>query len=185
MGARPRTTEKEILDAIANLLSTAGLEGVTMSAVATAVGIQAPSLYKRYKNREAMLRALATRSLTEMRSLLQDQIIEGDDRTSILEMGRTLRTYAQGNQAIYLLIFGPQLAEIDPGTDARIEVSRPILEIISRNFASDSVLPTARLLVSFVHGFISLELVGAFRIDGETAKDFEIALTTLVTNLGF
>lgn len=55
------TLEKKIADAALLLLTNAGLEAVTMRDVAKAAGTTTPTLYARYRDREALLWALVTR----------------------------------------------------------------------------------------------------------------------------
>jgi len=55
------TLEKKIADAALLLLTNAGLEAVTMRDVAKAAGTTTPTLYARFRDREALLWALVTR----------------------------------------------------------------------------------------------------------------------------
>ena len=50
-----RTSLDEIVSAAARLLETGGVAAVTMQAVAQDVGVKAPSLYKRVRDRETLL----------------------------------------------------------------------------------------------------------------------------------
>ena len=55
------TLEKKIADAALLLLTNAGMQSITMRDVAKAAGTTTPTLYDRYRDREALLWALVTR----------------------------------------------------------------------------------------------------------------------------
>ena len=55
-----RTTLDEIVAAARDLLEDGGPARVTMQAVAQRVGVRAPSLYKRVRDRDALLTLVST-----------------------------------------------------------------------------------------------------------------------------
>ena len=61
-----RTSRDAIVAAGRDLLETAGLDGLTMQAVAERVGVRAPSLYKRVRNRHQLITLVAEASLREL-----------------------------------------------------------------------------------------------------------------------
>ena len=65
-----RTSLGEIVEAGRELLERDGLDGLTMQAVATRVGVRAPSLYKRVSNRDALVALVADATLREGVGLL-------------------------------------------------------------------------------------------------------------------
>jgi TetR/AcrR family tetracycline transcriptional repressor len=54
-----RIVKKEVIDTALLLLDTTGIEGLTMRKLATALGVQVPSLYWHYKNKEELFEAVA------------------------------------------------------------------------------------------------------------------------------
>ena len=68
--ARARTSADAIVGAGRALLERGGLEAVTMQAVADAVGVRAPSLYKRFAGRPALIRAIADDVAAELGAVL-------------------------------------------------------------------------------------------------------------------
>ena len=63
---RPRTSTAEIVTAARCILETQGLEALTMQAVARAVGVRGPSLYKRVRDRSEVMRLIANDVLREL-----------------------------------------------------------------------------------------------------------------------
>ena len=69
--------EERILKAAQRLWRTHGEEGVTLRAVAHAAGTTTPTLYKRFRNKEALLLALASRIREEVTAdLFQSASVE-------------------------------------------------------------------------------------------------------------
>ena len=63
---RPRTSTAEIVTAARCILEAQGLEALTMQAVAHAVGVRGPSLYKRVRDRSEVMRLIANDVLREL-----------------------------------------------------------------------------------------------------------------------
>ena len=45
-------------------------------------------------------------------------------------------------------------------------------------------LEAARLLTAFAHGFVSMELAGAFRLGGDVDEAYRFAIDSIVEGLG-
>lgn len=75
-----RTSVEEIVAAGREILEASGPGGLTMQAVAARVGVRAPSLYKRVRDREALLTAVATASIDALTARLEDA---GDDLNAL------------------------------------------------------------------------------------------------------
>ncbi len=66
-----RTSLEEIVEAAARLLEEGGPGAVTMQAVAQAVGVKAPSLYKRVRDREALLGLVGAAAADDLTARLE------------------------------------------------------------------------------------------------------------------
>ena len=80
--ARAKTTEEAILDAASNLLEVGGLDALTMQAVAAEVGVRAPSLYKRVRDRAALVRAVQEADLGGS-SVIYQRLFDFNDYASL------------------------------------------------------------------------------------------------------
>jgi AcrR family transcriptional regulator len=74
--------EEEILDAAQKLWKKGGEKALTMRAVAKAAGTNTPSVYRRFRDRDAILRGLLQRIRLEFAALLQgaSSVEEGCER---------------------------------------------------------------------------------------------------------
>ena len=71
-----RTTLPEIVAAGRELLEKGGAAGLTMQAVAERVGVRAPSLYKRVRDRDALVLLVAEATADELTLLYPEDLPE-------------------------------------------------------------------------------------------------------------
>src|SRR4051794_16226665 len=132
MPARPRTSSDAILAAGRELLEAGGVDAVTMQAIAERVGIRAPSLYKRFANRTALLAALADSGFTEQTGLFRAAVRGGKPATDVTRLATAYRAFAHRQPQMYRLLF-LELGDPDEGaTDARRAAAQPLLDLTER-----------------------------------------------------
>jgi len=179
--APARTSDAAIVAAARHLLQRDGPAGVTMQAVGAAVGVRGPSLYKRFADRAALLRAVEEGALSELSAALA-AAATGPPRDALRRMAAAYRGFAHAAPPVYRLLFAPE------GWDAarvatRAKAVAPLLAVTAEIAGPDNALPAARLLTAFMHGWVSMELSGAFRLGGDVEAAFGYALTTLIEGI--
>ena len=63
---------------------------------------------------------------------------------------------------------------------ATARAAAPLLALAERLVGNDRALRAARLLTAFAHGFVSMELNGAFRLGGDVNAAFRDGIDVLV-----
>ncbi|GAA1801880.1 TetR/AcrR family transcriptional regulator [Agromyces neolithicus] len=178
-----RTSLGEIVAAGRELLETEGLGGLTMQAVAARVGVRAPSLYKRVRNRAELVSLVAEATAGELGQRL-DAAATGtpDAHARLLVLARTFRGYAHERPAAFSLLFTPgsELA-LDP--DVLRRASASMLAVAVELSGPDHALDAARTLAAWANGFVSMELSGAFRLGGDIERAFEFGAHRLADAL--
>jgi len=158
---------------------------VTMAGVAARVGVRPPSLYKRVRDRAALLEAVATDAADELATVLSGAAGEPGDppEERLAGLAHAYRAYARRSPRAAAMLF----MDLGPGTHAPLEAAaraaRPVVDVAADLVGPDAALPAARVLTSFVHGFTSMELAGAFRLGGSVDDAFELGVTTLARGL--
>src|SRR5919112_4567208 len=91
-----RTSLEAIVDAGRALLEADGVGGLTMQAVAERVGVRAPSLYKRIRNRDELVARIAEATLDELRMRLDDAADPrvADPGADLARLARAVRAFA-------------------------------------------------------------------------------------------
>src|SRR4026209_2277115 len=90
-----RTSLEEILKAGRAIIETDGIAGLTMQAIADRVGVRAPSLYKRIRSRNQLLRLVANDAAAELTGDLDTGATTGDARRDLAARARTVRRRAR------------------------------------------------------------------------------------------
>ncbi len=167
-----RTTLPDIVAAGREILEASGPAGLTMQAVAARVGVRAPSLYKRVRDRDALLTAVAD-------AAADDLVVRLDATTGDLTaLARAYRRFAHDHPEAFRLLFTPAAPE-----DALHRSSAPVLRACTALVGAESALDAARLFTAWATGFLQMELTGAFRLGGDVDGAFDYALRHLVAGL--
>ena len=183
MSAPAKTSEREICEAARRLLESQGEVGLSMQSIAAAVGVRAPSLYKRFSSRTDLLGVAGRGALRELAEALGDPA-EGEQAYESLErMAHTYRKFAKKNPRTYALLFGERLAAREDFTAARQAAAEPLLALLTQAMGKEAALPAARMLVSYLHGFVSMELAKTFRFGGNVQEAFQFGLTRMLDSL--
>lgn len=179
MPARSQTSTTAIVAAGRRLLEDRGLEALTMHDVADAVGVRAPSLYKRVRDRSDLFRLILDDVADELTSTLDAAASSGDPVTDMRAMAAAYREFAHSNPVTYTLMFAPQTT---PGATARsVRSSARFLEVVAELAGRPSALVAARTIVAWAHGFITMELAGAFRLGGDIEQAWAFGLDQVLT----
>lgn len=180
MSAPAKTTDREICEAVRRLLEGQGESNLSMQAIAEAVGVRAPSLYKRFANRDDVLSAAACDALGELAHLLRDPATAVQTYENLERMAHLYRKFAKKNPRTYALIFSDSLATREDLLAARQAAAEPLLTLLTQAVGKETALSAARMLVSYLHGFLSMELSKTFRLGGNVQEAFQYGLTKIL-----
>jgi len=172
MPAPERTSLEQIVAAGREILEAEGPSRLTMQAVAAKVGVRAPSLYKRVRDRDALLGLVAAATADELGERLA--AAEG----TVAGLARACRAFAHERPEGFRLILS---TGADPDSLAR--ASAPVLRTAADLVGEADALEAARLVTAWATGFLTMELAGAFRLGGDLDEAFEYGLTRLAAAL--
>lgn len=167
-----RTSLAQIVEAGRDILELSGPRGLTMQAVAERVGVRAPSLYKRVRDRDALLAAVAEASIDALTARLDEA---GHD---LAALGDAYRAFAHEHPEGFRLMFTAAAPQ-----DALERSSAPVLRACSALVGRDDALDAARLFTAWATGFLQMELAGAFRLGGDVDRAFGYGLRGIVAGL--
>ena len=181
--APARTSRVAIVAAARALLEEGGLEAVTMQAVADRVGVKAPSLYKRFPGRPALIAAVAGDVAAELGAVVAPAVDVADPADAVRLVADRYRAFAKRSPGAYQLLFTRLLPEANPTAEANAAGAAGLLLVTERLAGRERALETARLLTAFVHGFASMELAGAFRLGGDVGVAYRFGIAAIITGV--
>ena len=174
MPAHSQTSTAAIVAAGRHLLEERGVEALTMQDVAGAVGVRAPSLYKRVRGRSDLFRLILEDVADELTSALDAAAGSGDPVADLRAMAAAYRKFAHSNPVTYTLMLAPRAA---PGATARsVRSSATLLRVVTELAGPRQALPAVRTIVAWAHGFITMELAGAFQLGGDVEQAWDFGL---------
>ncbi len=182
MPAVPRTSRELIIISARGILERDGAEGLTMQAVATAVGIRAPSLYKHVAHRGELLRLVLDETVRELGSRLAS-VSARSPKTRIRWLANEFRSFAHERPVAFGLLFSalPEESRADPAVNA--EAVRPLIEAVAELAGPEHALDASRTLTAACFGFVTMELAGAFRLGGSVEGAWSYLVEALIRAL--
>lgn len=183
MPAPQRVTRAALTAAARTIAERDGIDAVTISAVAAAVGVRAPSLYKHVTHRHDLLRLIADDAARE----LGDDIAAlagsaADPATALTAIGHAFRAFSARSPRAASLLFSGAALSAEPASESMSALTATLLDAVRASTPGDP-LPAARTLTAWAHGFCTMEQAGAFRLGGDVDEAFEFGLATLVAAL--
>jgi AcrR family transcriptional regulator len=178
-----RTSLDAIVRAGRDVLEADGLEGLTMSRVAGAVGVRPPSLYKHVAGRGALVRQIAQAAFEELGATLERAASSGDPAADLRAIALAFRSFAHAQPRTYALLFGALPDAWRPAPDAYQPSLAVLFRVVSGLVGPERQLEAARTLVAWSHGFVSMELAGAFQLGGDVDDAFSYGIEALSSAL--
>ncbi len=182
--APARTSREAMVAAARDLLEREGIDGVTMAAVADAVGVRAPSLYKRVRDREALLALVAEDAAAELGRVTDLAAAGGGTvEARVVRVADAFRALAGRSPRSTSLVFAGLGAAHQPAVDVAAAAARPLVALAAELAGPERALPAARVLTAFAWGFCTMEHAGAFRLGGDVDEAFRTGVSALARGL--
>ena len=171
---RPRQIDRHaVLAASLDLADEAGLDAVTMQAVAKRLGVTPMALYRHVESKADLMDGVVERLLDEVEDPGDD--VDWQDR--LTTMGRSIRAIARRHPAVFpLLLQRPASTPTAVGSRNRIYDA-----LIEAGVPAHQVPRLERLISTMVLGFAASEAAGRFRAHSRKVIDADYdALSTII-----
>lgn len=181
-----RTSLEQIVAAGRDLLESEGLAGLSMQAVANRVGVRAPSLYKRVRSRDDLIRLIAESAVGELTARL-DAVAAAASPTDPVDrltlLARAVRDFAHRSPAAYRLMFTPPSEHAGASPESIARSASAVLAVAAELAGPDDALDAARTVTAWTTGFIGMELAGGFRLRGDVDRAYEYGIARIAAAL--
>jgi len=178
-----RTSLEQIVAAGRALVTSGGVDALTMQAVAQRVGVRAPSLYKRVRDRSDLVRLVVEDALRELGATLDAAADTGDPARDLRALATEFRAFAHAQPNLFGLLFVSAADRSAPDSDLLARASSPVLRTAERLAGPNDALPAARTITAWAMGFVQMELAGAFQLGGDVQEAFDYGITRLAVAL--
>lgn len=178
-----RTSLPGIIAAGREILAREGMSGLTMQRVGQAVGVRAPSLYKRVPSRAVLVRLVAEDVVADVTRQLEAAATGGDPRRELRGLAQALRAFALRDPHGFDLLFSPLPDDSAPDAASFAAAAGPVLRVAAALAGPDHALDAARTLTAWASGFLRMELAGDFQLGGSISQAFEFGIQVLIDGL--
>ena len=159
---RAGLSRERVVEAGATLADEVGFEAVTASELARRFDVKVPSLYSHVRSFHDLRVGIALLALAEMADRAASALAGRSGREALSALGDVYRDYARERPGCYAasrMRLDPETATASAGP-RHAEMTRAVLR--GYDVPPDEQVHAIRLLGSVFHGFVSLELDGAF-----------------------
>ena len=188
MSPAPRRISDDAIVASARaILEEAGLDAVTMQAVAARLGVRSPSLYKHVASRGHLIRLVAEDAFADLGSALRAASHGGSTgrrraraRAGLVAIASAYRAWAHAHPRAYGLLYAALPDDERPAPEVGGAAAEPLLDVLRGVAPAGEELAAARTVAAWGHGFVSMELAGAFRLGGDVDAAFDYGVAAVV-----
>jgi AcrR family transcriptional regulator len=179
-----KTSQTELVGIARALVERGGADALTVSAVALQAGVKAPSLYKHFADRAALLKAVEISVLRDLESALRAGTKGRSPAERLRAMASAYRRFALKHPRRYGVIYSEHAFDDPEIAAACLFAAKPLFEELeAAGVPKARILPLSRTLTAWLHGFVSMEIVQAFRLGGSIDEAFEEGLKTILGGL--
>jgi AcrR family transcriptional regulator len=167
-----------------DLIEADGVDGVSLARLAAALGIKAPSLYKHFADKDALLREINTLTWRGLTTAMGAACDGADSPPACLSaMASAYRAYALAHPTIYALAFDSNAPATTPDPSTLEALALPLQGVVAEMVGEDESLAALRGFWALVHGFVVLEIGGKFQRGGSLEAAYHAAVAAYLSGL--
>jgi AcrR family transcriptional regulator len=171
---RAGLTRGRVVGAAAAIADEVGLERLTLAAVAEHFGVALPSLYKHVGGLADLRRELRILGLRQLASELSQASVGKAGSDALVGIARSYRAYAHRHPGTYA---GTARAP-EPDDEEHARAAAEVLQIVfsvlgGYGIEGDDAIDATRMLHAALHGYVSLENEGSFKMARDVDHSFQ------------
>jgi AcrR family transcriptional regulator len=173
-----------VVEAAAKLVDEEGIEQLSLGRLAERLGVRTPSLYNHVAGLPGLKHDLALFCSRELLDRLLRATIGKSRAEAIFALANAYRAYARETPGRYALT----LPAPDPGDQVLQAVAQQLVDVgravlVPYRLSEEEAIHAIRSLRSIVHGFISLEMAGGFKMPVDLDASFHWLINLYVAGL--
>ena len=164
-----------------------GFADLTLAKVAAEAGVATPSLYKHVGSLAALRREVAVLTVRDLAATLVDRTLGLSGPDAVRALTHAMRDYAHTHPGRYAAVQtapdpdDPDAAELAAAAGRTVEVIAAVLR--GFDLPDERMVDAVRAVRAGVHGFVTLELGGGFRLPQDLDRSFDALVDLLVAGV--
>ncbi len=181
-----RIEPEAVIQKAREMIEAEGAESLSLNQLAAAFGVQTPSLYRHFKGRADLLRAVNLQTSVALVITLQRAIAEAEPvpRAQIQAMAMGFRAFVYANPMTYTLAYSGLSPELRPDPAQLEQLVLPLQGVMAQLTGEENALTALRGVWALMHGFITLELNGQFRRGGDLEATYIQTINAYIAGWG-
>ncbi len=174
MGRKLGLTLDQVIEAATEIADRDGLGALRLASLASALGVQSPSLYNHVDGLAGLRRQLALHAARVLAAELTDCVEELEATEALKAIADQLRSFAHRHPGLYDSLLPAPALDKDPELAAALGEPVGVVGSVLAGMGVDlnTITPLVRALRASVHGFVDLELRGGFGLPDDIDDSF-------------
>lgn len=185
MSPRAGLDKRTLVITAAEIADNEGIEGVTLAALATKLGVRSPSLYNHINGLQDLRTLLAIYGLELLYAVMSAAAEGVNGDTAVEAMGRAYVDFARSRPGLYdTTLRAPEQAntELEAVGDQILQLIINVMK--DYELGTEGELHAVRGLRSILHGFASLEQKGGFGMPLDSNESLSRLISAFITGIG-
>jgi AcrR family transcriptional regulator len=181
---RAGLSAEAVIEAASTLADAHGLADLTLARIAESLGVRPPSLYKHVDGLEAVHRGLALKGLREATARVQQATVGKARDAALFAFAHAYWQFARERPGLYAAsVRAARHGENDLASAGEALIGVVLAVLAGYGVKGDDALHATRGLRAIIHGFVSLDAMGAFRLKLDLGESFDRLLAGFARDL--
>lgn len=179
-----QVTQQGIIETAWEMVEEQGsIDKLPLSRLASALGIQAPSLYRHIKNKAELVKRINEHTfalLGEVANNILESMPDEKPLSQLLQVARGFREFAHQHPTAYMLVFSTVDTTSPPEDSPQFGKILNLQNIVGKISGEEQSLTALRGLLAIMHGFVMLELNQQLRRGGDLNNAYEASVNAFL-----
>ncbi len=181
---RAGLTAERVIDAAAAIANADGLEAVSLARLAADLGVRPPSLYKHVDGLDGVRHGLALRGLAEANARIGRATVGKSRDDALFALAHAYWQFARDAPGLYAAsLRAAKPGENDLAAAGEALVGTVLAVLAGYGIKGADALHATRGLRAIIHGFVSLDAAGGFRLKLDLNESFDRVLAAFARDL--
>lgn len=184
MQKRRQLSLETILNVSAKLAEEKGMENITLNQVAEKLGVKSPSLYNHVRGIEGLSGALAEMAIQRLDATVRDAAVGKSKAQALESIAFAYRKFARENPELYKAILRLPDCDNKGLNESAHAVVRIVYHVMEPyHYHEEDMIHIIRGFRSALHGFVSLENAGFFKVPVDADESYRRLVEGLIASL--